>query len=488
MFKFRRFRKHFPRFSKWMAKWGWGVLFGTAFALEEGHEYGAALLAALFGVASLASSVLHWGGLETDPKLTKGMRVVGYLFALVLLVISVFYVVGEKGTQPWSRLSQAMAVTVIRPRTNTNTKQPNVTFEARSVEETKAQSQPSTSSPSPLRQKLETANSPSGSTPTFKVIPGDFLVILGGHEYSVSPDSSRTHPTNIAPFGDSRAIQAYVDHRVLCVDVNLYYDANKSLKLTGNVLRDYPRKWDVNSDKSAIEIVDDKLVPRFQLVYKDARTAELRGVFQFPSGAVVFDEKAHFFWGSLEDKVNITRLFKYPSRLYQGEESSGVSTPAAQSSAPSSSAITQNGTNNIAQIGNNNQATIGTISPLPRIMSDEEISSLINAISPHPAKILLLYTQGDQEAYNLAKQLEDAFSAAHWQLHQPATATLVMGEGGPPPTGIEVNWRGDAASPGQTVRLDSSTPWGSLSVRVERRTHQHESSSRDADTRRQAVA
>ena len=156
--------------------------------------------------------------------------------------------------------------------------------------------------------------------PTFKVKKEGFVVVLGGHEYSVSQDSSRSSPARIAPFGDARAIQAYIDHGRVYVDANLYYEANKSLKLVHNELRDCPRKWDVNFDKSAIEIVDEKLIPRFQLAYKDDRTVELRGVFQFPSGAVVFEDNARFFWGTLEDKVNITRLFRYPSRLHQGQE------------------------------------------------------------------------------------------------------------------------------------------------------------------------
>jgi hypothetical protein len=160
----------------------------------------------------------------------------------------------------------------------------------------------------------------SKTSSTFKEIPGGFVVIIGGTEHAVSRSSTKQHPSNIAPFADARAIQAYIENDKVYVDAVLYYSPGQSLQLAHNELRDRPPKWDVNFDDSAIEIVDEKLIPRFQLIYKDARTVILRGVFQFPSGSVVFEDHARFFIGSTEDTVNIARLFKYPSRLHKGEE------------------------------------------------------------------------------------------------------------------------------------------------------------------------
>jgi hypothetical protein len=167
---------------------------------------------------------------------------------------------------------------------------------------------------------------PPAKQPTFKEAPGDFVVIVAGTPHTISQLSTRESPTSVAPFGDSRAIKAYVEDGRLYVDALLYYAQDKPpLQLIHNELKGRPSKWDRNFDNSAIEIVDENLVPRFQLIYKDARTILLRGVFQFPSGAVVFEDRARFFVGSLENTVGIVRIFKYPSRLHQGAELPDVS-------------------------------------------------------------------------------------------------------------------------------------------------------------------
>lgn len=106
---FEEFRKHFPRFSKWTAKWGWGVLLGTSYALEEGHEYGIALAFVVLAVASLAASIFHWGGIENYPKLTLTARISGYAFALILFCVAALYIVGEGHGRPWSRMPEALA-------------------------------------------------------------------------------------------------------------------------------------------------------------------------------------------------------------------------------------------------------------------------------------------------------------------------------------------------------------------------------------------
>lgn len=144
----------------------------------------------------------------------------------------------------------------------------------------------------------------------------------GGHPHRIGESSTKESPSKIAPFGDSRSITAYIEGRKLYVDALLYYAPDEPpLQLTHNELEGRPRKWDRNLDDSALEIVDENLVPRFQLIYKDARTVLLRGVFQFRGGAVVFEEDAsHFFIYSRENEVKIARIFQYPSRIHQGQE------------------------------------------------------------------------------------------------------------------------------------------------------------------------
>ncbi len=176
-----------------------------------------------------------------------------------------------------------------------------------------------------LTKPHESPAPPPPNQPTFKEALGDFVALVGGTQYSVSQLSTKQKPTRIIAFGDTPAITAYVEHDKLYVDTLLYYAPDKPpLQLVHNQLNGTPPQWDRNFDDSAVEIVDEKLTPRFQLVYKNTRTVVLRGVFQFRDGAAVFGDHANYFIGSREKEVNIARIFKYPSRLHQGEELADV--------------------------------------------------------------------------------------------------------------------------------------------------------------------
>ena len=124
-------------------------------------------------------------------------------------------------------------------------------------------------------------------------------------------------------------ISAYIENNRLYVDTLLYYDSDKEpLMLVHNELLNPPRTWDRNFDNSAIEIVDEKGIPRFQLIYKDDQTVMICGVFEFKDdpyrAVVVTDHNRDFFEGSKADRINIDPLFRYPSRLHKGEELPGV--------------------------------------------------------------------------------------------------------------------------------------------------------------------
>lgn len=152
------------------------------------------------------------------------------------------------------------------------------------------------------------------SSPTFTDVLGDFIVIAGGREYK---------PGAIAFFGESPpAVSAYVTNGSLFVDAQLYSGPNKPpLRLVHNKLEQRPAQWDRNYDGSAIEVIDQGGLPRFQLIYHDKHTIYLRGIFQFGDRALVVEERnQRFFIGSSADSMETGALFKYPSRLYQGQE------------------------------------------------------------------------------------------------------------------------------------------------------------------------
>jgi len=131
--------------------------------------------------------------------------------------------------------------------------------------------------------------------------------------------------------------------------------------------------------------------------------------------------------------------------------------------------VVQQGTNNILQQGNGNQATIvGVVPSPPRKLSKEQLDGLISAVSGQPIKILILYGQHDEEAYQLAKQISEALVVAGWTLIQPPTEAMIAREGGGPLYGMEVRWHGARLPAGTPVHFDSSTPWGALSLQLKR--------------------
>ena len=131
--------------------------------------------------------------------------------------------------------------------------------------------------------------------------------------------------------------------------------------------------------------------------------------------------------------------------------------------------ITQ-GPGSITQIGGvGNQATIiGEVPTPPRALSAEQFSLLTAAASQHPFRILILYANGDDEAYHLAKQIGDALTAGGWTLKQPVTGAVTVNEGGGPLFGMSVTWRGDRLPPGSSTPLDPSTPWGAVASQLYR--------------------
>lgn len=163
------------------------------------------------------------------------------------------------------------------------------------------------------------------ATPTFTQVLGDFVVIAAGRKYK---------PGLITLFGESNpSLSAYVDNGGFYVDAELYYAKDKPpLKLVRNRLIERPSEWDSNFDGSAIEVVDGNGRPRFQLIYHDPRTIFLRGIFQFDGRVVILEERnSRFAVGSTDLHMQTGPLFKYPSRLYQGQElAEGGKQPEAQ--------------------------------------------------------------------------------------------------------------------------------------------------------------
>jgi hypothetical protein len=102
------------------------------------------------------------------------------------------------------------------------------------------------------------------------------------------------------------------------------------LKLENNELSGLPSNWDCNHSKRAIEVVNDKFVPVFQIFYKDDTHIVFNGAITFTNGAVFIAEGkglelehnttlSHDEFFHHVEALGIKKIFKYPAWQHPGE-------------------------------------------------------------------------------------------------------------------------------------------------------------------------
>jgi len=155
--------------------------------------------------------------------------------------------------------------------------------------------------------------------PTFQDV-SPFIVTFGSNSAVIPKNASKENPAHIINWGGTDILYAYVENGKLYVNTILYGDspfAAVDIKHNEFVVR--PSRWDRNFDETALEIVDENLLPRLQLVYKNPHNIVINGIFKFQGGLILMEETGMTVNpSSINPKFR--RIFKYPSRLYQGEE------------------------------------------------------------------------------------------------------------------------------------------------------------------------
>ena len=208
------------------------------------------------------------------------------------------------------------------------TQQPEKTqeppLEEKSSTKLRPESQPPKAKPiSPEEVSKQTFKEiePEHREPTFKEISGPFRVVVGSNSMILSEANTRDKPIHMIKFGDFASMDAYVEKGKVYVNAVLFGDDNReAVALKHNEFSSPPAKWDRNFDDTALEIVDGNLVPRFQLIYKDTRTVIINGVYKYPGGLVVMTDDGMTINPTPPLRFTMKRIFKYPSRLYQGQE------------------------------------------------------------------------------------------------------------------------------------------------------------------------
>jgi hypothetical protein len=152
-------------------------------------------------------------------------------------------------------------------------------------------------------------------------------------------------------------------------------------------------------------------------------------VFQFPDGAAVFGEKrANYFVGSRENAVDINRIFRYPSRLYKGQELADTAPPPT----PAVGSISQ-GPGSIAQVGGTgNQATIYNAQPPDRHVTEGlrlALAAVAASLPEDSAKWLQITSENTNESNQYAEEIKKVLGdkASDWQVNMVASTPVPYG-------------------------------------------------------------
>jgi len=116
-------------------------------------------------------------------------------------------------------------------------------------------------------------------------------------------------------------ITPYLEANHLYVDVSVYRGPNLPAVQVkkGVVTVDVPG-WDRNSDESAFEVVNERGIPVFQMIYLTPSDISIRGILVFKGGfTMAANETGNMFNPKDPFAFAPKPLFKYPSRLHRGE-------------------------------------------------------------------------------------------------------------------------------------------------------------------------
>ncbi len=167
----------------------------------------------------------------------------------------------------------------------------------------------------------------SAQRPRFKVIPNEVILTVGTNRITI-PNSGEAVSLLGSMFtrhGGDDVTARFVNNEVL-IEARL----SAALELKNNEIRNLPIGWDVNSDDTALEIVNGSGNAVFQLIYEGANNAIVRGVFLRligqqgrPSGWILItDSRAEAFPATdaqIAKMKFFPLLFRYPSSAHQRE-------------------------------------------------------------------------------------------------------------------------------------------------------------------------
>ncbi len=159
--------------------------------------------------------------------------------------------------------------------------------------------------------------------PTFKEKVEEATVSLGegGITSGVALSALETRAVEPFNFGGYKPIRMYLDKGKLFVDVSIYGGPGQApVEVKRNEFTVRVPGWDRNFDSNALEVVNNKKAPVFQLIYRTPYHIVINGIFPSPAGLMLANDDA--FSGnmpSIPKSFRILRLFKYPSNQFPSQ-------------------------------------------------------------------------------------------------------------------------------------------------------------------------
>jgi hypothetical protein len=159
-------------------------------------------------------------------------------------------------------------------------------------------------------------------SPRFTERPRSFTIIAGDNRLDIAAEKEAQFPR--LHTGGTQPFSAHLSpDNSICVDADVYAGSNRpAITVRDNVIVGKPQHWDRNSDDTAVEIVNERGDPVFQLEYLDKMTASLKGVFVSKGRFTVSDDTGALRFGMLPKgpiTYSLARLFKYPSARFPGQ-------------------------------------------------------------------------------------------------------------------------------------------------------------------------
>lgn len=180
----------------------------------------------------------------------------------------------------------------------------------------------------PKRQDKQPASAAhdDGFSADFSDDAEDFVVTTGGMSMNVSAAQLKRlalepgHHSITVLWASDSTVTMYAEGDRLFADVTIMENRQPLIELTHNVLRKSPYQWDSNHSDRALEVVSDKGVPFFQMIFQTPHHIVIYGVF--PEGDISGSGLLLTESGTREDPISMydqRRLFKYPSWRYPGQ-------------------------------------------------------------------------------------------------------------------------------------------------------------------------